>query len=199
MACQIIGMFFCRFWKKKIWFWLGAIVTTSHIKFLMIYKSFSVARMMGCCSCFGFSIARKPKRKPSYSYRSHPSQELLLDDDLEDDDDCSYNDDATSTGNADESEQQSRAKRPDEILSLREQNGMICRQYPVKETHKVVRTEVIYFCLFCFQVFNFVTISLKVSVWCLVLFHLCMKWSVLIVETIVNQLKIKLSHIILSA
>lgn len=163
MACQIIGMFFCRFWKKKIWFWLGAIVTTSHIKFLMIYKSFSVARMMGCCSCFGFSIARKPKRKPSYSYRSHPSQELLLDDDLEDDDDCSYNDDATSTGNADESEQQSRAKRPDEILSLREQNGMICRQYPVKETHKVVRTEVIYFCLFCFQVFNFVTISLKDS------------------------------------
>ncbi|KAL6204820.1 hypothetical protein ACLB2K_022087 [Fragaria x ananassa] len=110
----------------------------------MIHKSFSLARMMGCCSCFGFSIASKPKpqRKPSYSYSSHPSQEHLLEDDLEDDDDdCSYNDDATSMGNSEVSEQQSRAKRPDEILSFREQNGMICRQYPVKETHKVIRTE----------------------------------------------------------
>lgn len=67
-----------------------------------------------------------------------------MEDDLEDDDDdCSYNDDATSMGNSEVSEQESRAKRPDEILSFREQNGMICRQYPVKETHKVIRTEVI--------------------------------------------------------
>ncbi|PRQ44998.1 hypothetical protein RchiOBHm_Chr3g0485361 [Rosa chinensis] len=53
-----------------------------------MHKSSSIARMMVCYSCFGFFIARDPKlkMKPNYSYSSHPSQEHLLDDALEDDD-----------------------------------------------------------------------------------------------------------------
>ncbi|KAF3455010.1 hypothetical protein FNV43_RR05458 [Rhamnella rubrinervis] len=96
---------------------------------------------MGCCSCFGF--ARKPKsiRKPN-CFNNRLSQELLLDEDMEDEDDCSYNgEEVTSTGNGDESESQNRTKRSEDILYFRVQNGMICRQFPVKETHKVVRTE----------------------------------------------------------
>ncbi|XP_048324389.2 serine/threonine-protein kinase GRIK2 isoform X4 [Ziziphus jujuba] len=90
--------------------------------------------------CFGFT--RKPKhlRRPA-GFNNRLSQELLLDDDIEDEDDCSYNGEVTSTGNGDESESQSRTKRSEEILHYRVQNGMICRQFPVKETHKVVRTE----------------------------------------------------------
>lgn len=97
---------------------------------------------MGCCSCFGFT--RKPKaiRKPS-CFNNRLSQELLLDEDMEDEDDCSYNgEELTSTGNGDESESQNRTKRSEDILRFRVQSGMICRQFPVKETHKVVRTEV---------------------------------------------------------
>ncbi|KAH7542617.1 serine/threonine-protein kinase GRIK2 isoform X2 [Ziziphus jujuba] len=106
----------------------------------MFSKGFSVAKIMGCCSCFGFT--RKPKhlRRPA-GFNNRLSQELLLDDDIEDEDDCSYNGEVTSTGNGDESESQSRTKRSEEILHYRVQNGMICRQFPVKETHKVVRTE----------------------------------------------------------
>lgn len=112
----------------------------------MFSKGFSVAKIMGCCSCFGFT--RKPKhlRRPA-GFNNRLSQELLLDDDIEDEDDCSYNGEVTSTGNGDESESQSRTKRSEEILHYRVQNGMICRQFPVKETHKVVRTEVNFYFL----------------------------------------------------
>ncbi|XP_028944353.1 serine/threonine-protein kinase GRIK1 isoform X2 [Malus domestica] len=107
----------------------------------MFLKSSSLARMMGCCSCFGF--IRKPKRKPmpNYGFNNHCSQELLLDDDIEDDDDGSYNGEVTRTTHADESEPQCCGNRSEEILHIRELNGMICRPSPVKETCKVVRTE----------------------------------------------------------
>lgn len=106
----------------------------------MLSKSCSIAKRMGCCSCFGFTRKRKPIR-PSSGFNNRLSQELLLDRDTEDDDDCSYNGDLTSTGHCDESEVQSRTKRSEEILHFRAQNGMICRRFPVKETHKVVRAE----------------------------------------------------------
>lgn len=62
---------------------------------------------------------------------------------MEDEDDCSYNaEEVTSTGNGDECESQNRTQRSEDILRFRVENGMICRQFPVKETHKVVRTEV---------------------------------------------------------
>lgn len=128
---------------------LGAIVITTNIEFLMFLKSCSLAKMMGCCSCFGF--IRKPKRKPrpNYGFNNHLSQELLLDEDMEDEDDGSYNGEVTRTTHADESEPQICGNRSEEILHFREQNGMICRQVPVKETHKCVRTEVNFSFLFC--------------------------------------------------
>ncbi|KAL5565654.1 hypothetical protein UlMin_028818 [Ulmus minor] len=103
-------------------------------------KSCSIARMMGCCSCFGFTRKRKPVVIAGNN--NGLSQKLLPDyeTDYEDQDNCSYSE-VTSTGNVDESEIPSRAKSSEEILYLRIENGTVCRQFPVKETHKVVRTE----------------------------------------------------------
>ena len=79
---------------------------------------------------------------PNYGFNNHCSQELLLDDDIEDDDDDgSYNGEVTRTTHADESEPQCCGNRSEEILHIRELNGMICRPSPVKETCKVVRKE----------------------------------------------------------
>ncbi|KAE8038860.1 hypothetical protein FH972_011330 [Carpinus fangiana] len=103
-----------------------------------------IARMMGCCGCFGFGFNRRPKRppRPTSGFNNHHSLDLLLDEDIEDDDDCSYNGDVTDTNHGDDAElHHSHAKHSEEILMFREQNGMVCRQFPVKETHKVVRTE----------------------------------------------------------
>ncbi|KAK2987759.1 hypothetical protein RJ640_016354, partial [Escallonia rubra] len=109
---------------------------------VMIVKGYSVTEM-GCCGCFGFSFARKPKMplRPNMHMGNHVSEELLLNDELEDDDDCSYNGDATDTGNGEECELRTPTKRSEEIILYRTQNGLICREIPVKETHKVTRTE----------------------------------------------------------
>lgn len=118
----------------------------------MLSKTCSIAKLMGCCSCFGFTRRRKPLVRPTPGFNNCLSQEPLLDGDLDYEDDCSYNDDVTSTGNCDENEEQSpghgdeneaqsRAKRSEEILRFRLENGLICRQFPVKETDKIVRTE----------------------------------------------------------
>ncbi|KAK7262329.1 hypothetical protein RJT34_29896 [Clitoria ternatea] len=107
----------------------------------MFNKTFSFADAMGCCNCFGFS-----RRSNRQSQRSKPainnslSQELLLDDDIEDEEDL-YSDEVTNNTSGDESTEQARPKRSEDILNLRVENGMICRQFPAKETHKVVRTE----------------------------------------------------------
>ncbi|KAF8039814.1 hypothetical protein BT93_B2123 [Corymbia citriodora subsp. variegata] len=108
----------------------------------MLNKGYPIARFMGCCSCFGFS--RKPKRtsRPVAGLNNHPSQEYLLDEDTEVEDDRSYNGEVTDIAHDDDdSELRSRAQRSEDILRFREENGMICRQYPVKETHKVIRAE----------------------------------------------------------
>ncbi|XP_061358779.1 serine/threonine-protein kinase GRIK1-like [Gastrolobium bilobum] len=105
----------------------------------MFNKTLSFAKAMGCCNCFGFIRRRNsPMAKPTINHNH--SQELLLDDDIEDEE-HSYNDEGTNTTSGDDSEVQIRPKRSEEILNLRVDNGMICRQFPVKETHKVVRTE----------------------------------------------------------
>ncbi|XP_075635221.1 serine/threonine-protein kinase GRIK1 isoform X1 [Castanea sativa] len=101
----------------------------------------SLARMMGCCGCFGFSRRPRPQPRPPSAFNNNHSQELLLDDEIEDDDDCSYNGDVTDTNHGDDAESHGRTKCSEEILRLREQSGMVCRQFPVKETHQVVRTE----------------------------------------------------------
>ncbi|KAL9334351.1 hypothetical protein Peur_074490 [Populus x canadensis] len=119
----------------------------------MIHKSYSFARAMGCCSCFGF--LRKPKRRPvpissggrnyhHHNNNNHLSQELLLDSEIDDDggeDDGSFNGDITGTSYCDYAELPNRAKRSEENLRLRELNGLVCRKSPVKETHLLVRSE----------------------------------------------------------
>ncbi|KAG5515473.1 hypothetical protein RHGRI_036505 [Rhododendron griersonianum] len=95
---------------------------------------------MGCCGCFGFSSPRKPRRGAGMG--NHTSQELLLDEELEDLDDCSYNGDFTETGHGDDGERKSPTKRSEEIILYRTQRGLICRQFPVKETHQLIRSEV---------------------------------------------------------
>ncbi|KAJ4890532.1 Serine/threonine-protein kinase GRIK1 [Raphanus sativus] len=62
----------------------------------------------------------------------------------DDDNDDTYTDggDVTSNvGEGEEAEQQSRSKLSEEILKYKLQNGLICRQFPVKETNKLIRGE----------------------------------------------------------
>ncbi|OIV99336.1 hypothetical protein TanjilG_17146 [Lupinus angustifolius] len=108
----------------------------------MFNKTSSFAKAMGCCNCFGF-IRRRRRQRPNPTINNNNknlSQELLLDDDI-DDDDHSYNDSATNASSGDESELQARPKRSEDILNLRVENDTMCRQYPVKETRKLFRTE----------------------------------------------------------
>ncbi|XP_050212835.1 serine/threonine-protein kinase GRIK1-like [Mercurialis annua] len=107
----------------------------------MYPKSYSLARVMGCCSCFGFSW--KPKRTTrTVTVRNHNlSQELLLDEEVDDEDDGSYNGNITDSAYEEDAELPIRVKHSEEILRFREQNGMICRQFPVKETQILIRSE----------------------------------------------------------
>ncbi|XP_028808051.1 serine/threonine-protein kinase GRIK2 isoform X1 [Neltuma alba] len=106
----------------------------------MFKKGFSIATAMGCCGCFGFIRKFKQRRNQSGN-KSSLSQEPLLDETEDRDDDGSYNGDVTDTISGDDSEVPICAKRSEEILMMREEKDMICRQFPVKETHKVVRAE----------------------------------------------------------
>ena len=66
-----------------------------------------------------------------------------VDDDIEDEEgEDLYNDEVSNTS-VDDAEEETRPKRSEDILNLRVEHGMVCRQFPVKDTHKVVRTEVI--------------------------------------------------------
>lgn len=103
----------------------------------------SWARALGCCGCFGFS-KRKPKQslRPISRLNYRISQELLLDDEIDDEADSFFNGEDTNTAHGDDGELQNCGKHSEEILRLREQNGLVCRQYPVKETNKLIRSEV---------------------------------------------------------
>ncbi|KAL8092377.1 serine/threonine-protein kinase GRIK1-like isoform X1 [Apium graveolens] len=107
---------------------------------------------MGCCGCFGFSLAKRSKKmsRPTVPYGNRLSHELLLNEDVEEDDDCSYNGDitdnyddggVTDTGNEDDGEFPVTVKRSEDIILYRTQNGLICREFPVKETRTVIRSE----------------------------------------------------------
>ncbi|KAK4286456.1 hypothetical protein QN277_003011 [Acacia crassicarpa] len=91
-----------------------------------------------CCNCFWFT--RKSKQPSAkFGINNNLSQELLLDEDIEDD--GSYDGDVTNISSGDDNEVQIHANRSEDILKWRAENDMICRQFPVKETHKVVRTK----------------------------------------------------------
>lgn len=107
----------------------------------MFEKTISFAKAMGCCNCFGFIRRRSRRRaKPAVNNNDHDlSQELLLDDDTDDDEERFY----ANALSGDGSEVQNRPKRSEDILNMRVENGLICRQFPVKETDVVFRSEVI--------------------------------------------------------
>ncbi|KAK1294996.1 Serine/threonine-protein kinase GRIK2 [Acorus calamus] len=102
---------------------------------------------MGCGSCFGF--LRKPHRSllssATRGSHSHYSQEFLLtdddDDNLEDADGASYNGDGMGTRSGSEGELRQPSRTSEEIILMRVQKGLICREVPVKETRHVTRTE----------------------------------------------------------
>ncbi|KAL0369674.1 UNVERIFIED_CONTAM: Serine/threonine-protein kinase GRIK2 [Sesamum angustifolium] len=66
---------------------------------------------------------------------NHAAEEFLLDRDLEDEDDGPFNGDMSDTGNGDDSDFRSPKNRSEEIFLYRMQHGLICREFPVKETH----------------------------------------------------------------
>ncbi|XWS52675.1 hypothetical protein CRYUN_Cryun11dG0091300 [Craigia yunnanensis] len=107
----------------------------------MFSKSFSFARAVGCCGCFGFTAKPQQSSRPNCRSNFQISQEFLLDEEIEEEDDCSYNGEVTSTAHNDEVESLSRAKRSEEILRFKLDNGLVCRQFPVKETNKIIRSE----------------------------------------------------------
>lgn len=113
-------------------------------------NSFSRVHEMGCCGCFGLSFSRKPKKleRSNKSFVNHVSQEFLLDREEEEEDGLengeltdSGDGDVIDTGNGDEGEYQSPIKRSEEILMYRIQNGLICREIPVRETSLLIRSE----------------------------------------------------------
>ncbi|XP_019085499.1 PREDICTED: serine/threonine-protein kinase GRIK1 [Camelina sativa] len=94
---------------------------------------FSSAQAMGCFGCFGCSERSRHLPNP-------------CDDDDDDDDRGSGDETSNAGGGGDEEEEEeveelSRSKRSEEILICKLQNGLICRQFPVKETYKLVRGE----------------------------------------------------------
>ncbi|CAN4119354.1 unnamed protein product [Withania somnifera] len=99
---------------------------------------------MGCCGCFGFSFARKPKKasRPARGYGISWSHEPLLQEEVEEVEDDGFDSgDIIENSTEDDEVCHSPVKRSEEILMERAQNGLICREIPVKETHKVVRIE----------------------------------------------------------
>ncbi|WCJ41037.1 geminivirus rep interacting kinase 1 [Euphorbia peplus] len=107
----------------------------------MYRKTYSLARVMGCCSCFGFSWKPKQKTTP-ITVRNNLSRDYLLDEEIDDEDDVSYNGEISDSAYEEEYEELPiRGKHSEEILRIRQQNGTICRQFPVKETQKLVRSE----------------------------------------------------------
>ncbi|KAL0735241.1 hypothetical protein Bca4012_011451 [Brassica carinata] len=98
----------------------------------MFRDNFLFARTMGCFGCFGTST--RTRQSPPEAY---------------DDDAYSYSCDSDVTSivrgedeeDDEEVEQKSRSQRSEEILKYRLDNGLICRQVPVKETNELIRGE----------------------------------------------------------
>ncbi|OAY51633.1 serine/threonine-protein kinase GRIK2 isoform X2 [Manihot esculenta] len=107
----------------------------------MYHNNYSLARVMGCCSCLWFIWKPKRRTQPISAGNHHLSQEFLLDEEIDDDYDGSYNGETSENAFEEDGELPNRGKGSEEILRFREQSGMICRQFPVKETEKLVRSE----------------------------------------------------------
>ncbi|KAK9058588.1 hypothetical protein SSX86_023430 [Deinandra increscens subsp. villosa] len=112
--------------------------------FMQEYSGAGVMEM-GCCGCFGFSFAKKQRKnlRPRVEGGNHVLQGLLVNQDVEEeeDDNNSGCDNMTDNEKGDHEEFINPAKNSQEILVYRTENDLICREFPVKETHKVVRSE----------------------------------------------------------
>ncbi|CAE6075206.1 unnamed protein product [Arabidopsis arenosa] len=95
----------------------------------MFRDSFSFVQAMSCFGCFGGSE------------RSRQSPNPYDDDTYSNDGDVTSNAGGEDEEEEEEVEEQSRSKRSEEILKSKLQNGLICRQFPVKETNKLIRGE----------------------------------------------------------
>lgn len=104
--------------------------------------SIAEATEMGCCGCFGFSFAKKPKKvmRPRL-FGNNTSEQSLLDQEVEEEDGEFDNGGVTDAGDGDDGDVQSPVRRSEEILKYRLQNSLICREVRVKETHRLVRSE----------------------------------------------------------
>ncbi|KAK6144453.1 hypothetical protein DH2020_021273 [Rehmannia glutinosa] len=79
--------------------------------------------------------------RPSRATSNDTCRELL-NDDVEDEQDGSFHKgNMSDSGNGDDFDFRSPTKRSEEILMYRLQHGLICREFPVKETHNVLRSE----------------------------------------------------------
>ncbi|CAI0397759.1 unnamed protein product [Linum tenue] len=107
----------------------------------MFRKSYYFARAIGCCSCFGLIKRTKQKSRHVPVRTPNLSQEFLLDEEIDDDDNGSYNGDITDSVYGDDGMMPCCTNRSEDILKFKEQNGMVCRQFPVKETRTLVRSE----------------------------------------------------------
>ncbi|XP_071711896.1 serine/threonine-protein kinase GRIK2-like [Rutidosis leptorrhynchoides] len=119
----------------------------------MFIKGYSLATVaeMGCCGCFGLVFARKQRTAmPKSHFGNHITRGLLQtpeveyeeeEDEYEDNDDSLYGEDLSDNEKRDQEEFKNPSKRSQDILLFRTENGLICREFPVKETHKVVRSE----------------------------------------------------------
>lgn len=97
----------------------------------MFRDSFLFTRTLGCFGCFG-NTSTRTRQSPGYEVDTYPS----------DSDVCSSNGRGEDEEDEEEVEQKSRSKRSEEILKYRLDNGLICRQFPVKETNQLIRGEV---------------------------------------------------------
>ncbi|KAI3501053.1 hypothetical protein L1887_28910 [Cichorium endivia] len=110
---------------------------------LFLFSSFFVA--LHNLGPLLINYAREGDASPSFKFIF----ELLLNEEEEeeeeeeeqDDDNCSYGYDISDTEKGDHGECRNPAKKSEDILLYRTQNGLIFREFTVKETHKVVRPE----------------------------------------------------------
>ncbi|XP_075489802.1 serine/threonine-protein kinase GRIK2-like isoform X2 [Primulina tabacum] len=94
---------------------------------------------VGCCGWFGFSFGKKSNKIRGLG--DSTAREFLLDEETEDEDDGFSNRDVADDGNGDDCDFQSPTKRAEENLRYWMQHGFICREFPVKETPSVLRSE----------------------------------------------------------
>ncbi|KZV34572.1 hypothetical protein F511_28176 [Dorcoceras hygrometricum] len=107
----------------------------------MFVKRDTVEKMtaVGCCGWFSFSFAKKSNKVRGLG--DSTSCEFLLDEETEDEDYGFSNKDVADDGSGEDCYFQSPTKQAEENLRSRMQQGFMCREFPVKETHNVLRSE----------------------------------------------------------